>query len=148
VLGFVTPFKTAPPDFTAQTIVNLMDHPATLVVNWRPPTAMPFVSNTDAGLGLDLAGVGTAHYVWRGPVATDLVSLGVSPTIVPANPAQGLFAVGSGGQTQVFTQFHEYSVALQQNLAQGQMANAIGAHGMYSDSSVTITADQIYIVLK
>jgi len=148
VLGFVTPFKTAPPDFTAQTLVNLMDHPATLVVNWSPPTAVPFVSNTDAGLGLDLAGMGSAHYVWRGPVATDLVSLGVSPTIVPANPAQGLFAVGSGGQTQVFTQFHEYSVALQQNLAQGQMANAIGAHGMYNDSSVTITADQIYTVLK
>ena len=148
VLGFVTRFKTAPPDFTAQTLVNLMDHPATLLVNWRPPTAMPFVSNTDAGLGLDLAGVGAAHYVWRGPVATDLVSLGVSPTIVPANPAQGLFAVGSGGQTQVFTQFHEYSVALQQSLAQGQMANAIGAHGMYTDSSVTITADQIYTVLK
>jgi len=47
VLGFVTPFKTAPPDFTAQTIVNLMDHPATLLVNWCPPTATPFVSNTE-----------------------------------------------------------------------------------------------------
>jgi len=148
VLGFVTRFKTAPPDFTAQTLVNLMDHPATLLVNWRPPTAMPFVSNTDAGLGLDLAGVGAAHYVWRGPVATDLVSLGVSPTIVPANPAQGLFAVGSGGQIQVFTQYHEYSVALEQRLAQGQMANAVGAHGMYSDSSVTITADQVYTALQ
>jgi hypothetical protein len=41
VLGFVTHFKTAPPDFTAQTVVNLTDHPATLVVNWRPPTAGP-----------------------------------------------------------------------------------------------------------
>jgi hypothetical protein len=148
VLGFVTPFNTAPPDFTAQTIVNLVDHPATLVVNWSPPTAVPFISNTDTGLVLDLAGVGAAHYVWRGPVATDLLSLGVSPTIVPANPLQGLFAVGSSGQVQVFTQFHDYNLALQQRLAQGQMANAIGAHGMYSDSLVTITADQIYTVLQ
>jgi len=72
----------------------------------------------------------------------------MSPTIVPANPIQGLFAVGSSGQVQVFTQFHDYSLALQQRLAQGQMANAVGAHGLYSDSSVTITADQIYTVLQ
>jgi hypothetical protein len=148
VLGFVTPFNTAPPDFTAQTIVNLVDHPATLVVNWSPPTAVPFISNTDAGLVLDLAGVGTTHYVWRGPVATDLLSLSVSPTIVPVNPIQGLFAVGSSGQVQVFTQFHDYRLALQQHLAQGQMANVVGAHGVFSDSSVTITADQIYTVLQ
>jgi hypothetical protein len=146
VLGFVTPFNTAPPDFTAQTIVNLMNHPATLVVNWSPPTAAPFLSNTDAGLVLDLAGVGTAHYVWRGPVATNL--LGLSPTIVPANPLQGLFALGAAGQVQVFTQFPDYSVALQQGLAQGQTASAIGAHGLFSDSTVTMTADQVYTVFK
>jgi hypothetical protein len=148
VLGFVTHFKTAPPDFTAQTVVNLTDHPTTLVVNWRPPTAGPFSSNTDAGLVLNLAGVGPAHYVWRGPVATDLVGLGLSPTITPNDPNSGLFALGSSGQVQVFTQFHDYRLALAQHLAQGQLANTIGAHGIYTDSSVTITADQIYTVLQ
>jgi hypothetical protein len=146
VLGFVTPFNTAPPDFTAQTIVNLVDHPATLLVNWNPPTAMPFTSNTDVGLVLDLVGVGGVHYVWRGPVATDLLSLGLSPTIVPTNPLQGLFAVGSSGQVQVFTQFHDYSLALQQHLTQGQMARTFGAHGLFSDSTVTMMADQIFTV--
>ena len=146
VLGFVTPFGTAPPDFTAQTIVNLINHPATLIVDWSPATAAPFLSNTDAGFVLDLAGVGTAHYVWRGPVATNL--LGLSPTIVPAIPLQGLFAVGLSGQVQVFTQFHDYSLAIQQRLAQGQMARAVGAHGMFSDSAETETADQIYTVLQ
>jgi hypothetical protein len=148
VLGFVTPFNTAPPDFTAQTIVNLVDHPATLLVNWNPPTAVPFISNTDAGLVLDLAGVGGAHYVWRGPVATDLLSLGMSPTIMPANPIQGLFAVGSSGQVQVFTQFHDYSLALQQRLTQGQVASIFGAHGLFSDSTVTVMADHIYTVFQ
>jgi hypothetical protein len=150
-LGFVTPFGTAAPplfpDFTAQTIVNLVDDPATLIVDWSPPTAVPFSSNTDAGLLLDLTGA-TTHSVWRGPVATDLLSFSLSPTIVPANPLQGLFAVGSSGQVQVFTQFHDYSVALQQRLAQGQVARAVGAHGLFSDSAVTETADQIYTVLE
>jgi len=97
---------------------------------------------------LDPVGIGAAHYVWRGSVSTDLVSLGVSPAIVPTNPAQGLLAVGSSGQVQVFTQFHDYSLALEQSLMEGQKANTVGAHGMYSDASVTITADQIYTLLQ
>ena len=148
ILGFVTRFKTAPPDFTAQTVVNLTNHPATLLVNWRPPTAVPFTSSTDTGLVLNLAGVGGAHYVWRGPVATDLLTLSLSPTIVPENPSAGLFALGSNGTVQIFTQFSGYRLALEQHLSQGQLANTVGAHGMYSDTSVTITADQIYTVLQ
>ena len=150
VLGFVTRFKTASPDFTAQTVVNLTNHPSTLLVNWRPPTGtgMPFSSNTDAGLVLNLTEVGTVHYVWRGPVATDLVSIGLPPTIVPKNPTAGLFALGSSGKVQVFTQFHEYSLALGQQLTQGQLANTIGAHGIFTDLSGTIMADQIYTVLQ
>jgi hypothetical protein len=147
-LGFATRFKTAPPDFTAQTVVNLMDHPAILLVNWRPPTAAPFISNTDAGLVLNLAGVGAAHHVWRGPVATDLASLGVAPTIAPKDPTGGLFALGSGGRVEVFTKFQGYSLALEQHLAQGQQANTVAAHGIYTDLSATITADQIYTVLQ
>lgn len=147
VLGFVTPFRTAAPDFNAQTVVNLTDKPATMLVNWRPPTAVPFSLSTDAGLALNLAGVGAAHYVWRGPVAIDLVG-GASPTIAPENPAQGLFALGSSGKVEVFTQFPAYRLALEQHLAQGRMAGTIGARGLYNDSSVTITADQIYTVLQ
>jgi hypothetical protein len=147
-LGFATRFKTAPPDFTAQTVVNLMDHPATLLVNWQPPTAVPFFSNTNAGLVLNLAGVGVVHYVWRGPVATDLVSFGVAPTIAPKDPTGGLFALGSGGRVEVFTQFQGYSLALEQHLAQGQQANTVAAHGIYTDLSATIAADQIYTVLQ
>ena len=148
VLGFVTRFKTAPPDFTAQTVVNLTNHPATLLVNWRPPTAVPFTSSTNTGLVLNLAGVGGAHYVWRGPVATDLVGLSLPPTITPNDPNSGLFALGSSGTVQVFTQFHDYRLALAQHLAQGQLANTVGAHGIFTDSSVTITADQIYTALQ
>ena len=146
VLGFVTRFRTAPPDFTAQTLVNLTNHAATLLVNWRPPTAAPFSSSTDSGFVINLSGA-TNAIVWRGPVATNLLG-GQSPTIVPQDPAAGLFALGANGTVQVFTQFPAYRSALEQHLSQGQLANTVGAHGMYSDASVTITADQIYTVLQ
>jgi len=37
---------------------------------------------------------------------------------------------------------------LEQHFSQGQLANTVGAHGMYNDASVTITADQIFTVLQ
>ena len=46
---------------------------------------------------------------------------------------------------EVFTQFQAYRVALEQHLTQGQQANTIGAHGVYNDSSVTITAGSILV---
>src|SRR5262249_30708581 len=129
VRGFATKFKTAPPDFTAQTLVNLTDRPATLLVNWRPPTAVPFFSSTDSGFVLNLTGVGGAHYVWRGPVATDLLTLNMPTNIVPEGPSASLFALGSNGTVQVFTQFSGYRLALEQHLSQGQLANTVGAKG-------------------
>ncbi len=147
VLGFATRFRTAPPDFTAQTVVNLANSPATLLVNWHPATLTPFLSTGDTGLTLNLAGVGVAHHVWRGPVATDLIG-GASPTIAPEDPTRGLFAIGGNGPVQVFTQFPLYRQAIEQHVTQGQRAHLIGARGLYSDSAVTITADQIYTVLQ
>ncbi|HET9574842.1 MAG TPA: hypothetical protein VFP04_00480, partial [Nitrospira sp.] len=146
VLGFVTRFKTAPPDFTAQTLVNLTNHAATLLVNWNPPTMVPFTSSTDSGFVVNLAGATNAT-VWRGPVTTSLLG-GVSPTIAPQDPTQGLFAIGFSGKVEVFTQFPGYRLALEQHLAQGQKAGTVGAHGVFTDLSVTITADQIYTVLQ
>ena len=146
VLGFATKFGTAAPDFTAQTVINLMDRPATMLVNWVPPTGVPFL-NTDPGLVLNLAGVGTLHQVMRGPVATDLLTFGVSPTI-PEHADQGLFALGVAGKVTVFTQYQSYRAAIEQQLSRGGHASVVGAHGTFSDASVTVTADQIYTVLQ
>ncbi|HTL62106.1 MAG TPA: hypothetical protein VL261_10710 [Nitrospira sp.] len=148
VKGFVTRFGTAPPDFTAQTLINLINDAGRLVVNWRPPSAVPFTSNTDAGVVLDLAGVGALHHVWRDAIATDLLTLGAAGTVVPLNPSQGLFALGSGGQVQVFTQWHDYSLALQQHLAQGQLASTFGSHGVFNDTTATMMADRMYTVFQ
>jgi hypothetical protein len=148
VLGFATKFKTAPPDFTAQTVVNLTNRAATLLINWRPPTAAPFNLSTDSGFVLNLAGVGVAHHVWRGPVATDLLTVGQPVDLAPDDSAGGLFALGANGTVQVFTQFPAYRLAVEDQLAQGRLANTVGGHGVYDDASATITADQMYTVLQ
>ena len=148
VLGFATKFKTSPPDFNAQTVVNLTNRAASLLINWRPPTAAPFSASTDSGLVLNLAGVGAAHFVWRGPVATDLLTVGQPANIASDNAAGGLFALGANGTVQVFTQFPTYRLAVENQLSQGRHANTVGAHGVYDDASATLTADQIFTVLQ
>jgi hypothetical protein len=147
-LGFAMKVKTAPPDFTAQTVLNLTNRAATLLVNWRPPTTEPFGSSTDSRLVLNLAGVGAVHHVLRGPVATDLVTASTPANIVPENATNGLFALGANGTVQVFTQLSAYRLALEDHVSQGQHASTVGAHGVYDDASVTFTADQIYTVLQ
>jgi hypothetical protein len=144
----VTRFGTAPPDFTAQTLINLNNDDARLVVTWRPPTAAPFTSNNDSGLVLDLSGTGAQHQVWRDAIATDLLTLGLAPTVVPMNPIQGLFALGSGTQVQIFTQWHDYSVALQHQLSEGQMVAAVGGHGVFDNTSASMMADRFYTVFQ
>jgi hypothetical protein len=148
VLGVATPFKKAAPDFNAQTLVNLNDRPATLLVNWNPSTAAPFSSHTDAGFVLDLTSVGTTHHVLRGPVSIDLSTLGTAPTIAPENPDRGLYALGSGGKVEIFTQFSKYRTTLEERLTQGKLASGVGAHGIFDDASATITADQIFTALQ
>ncbi len=86
--------------------------------------------------------------MWRGPVATDLLTLNLPINVVPDNAGAGLFALGSNGTVQVFTQFSGYRLALAQHLSQGQLASTVGAQGVYNDASATITADQMFTVFQ
>ena len=53
VMGFVTPFGKAPPNFTAQTLVNFSGVPEALVVDWAQK------GSTTAFMGL----TATQHFV-------------------------------------------------------------------------------------
>ena len=53
--GYLAPFGTAPPDFTAFSVLAEPSVPATLVVLWTGTgTAAPFATLTDTGLTIDL----------------------------------------------------------------------------------------------
>lgn len=147
VSGFVTRFGGAPPDFSAQTVANLSAQPGTLLVNWRPKTATPFTANSPAGLVLNLVGAGKWHHLFRGPVATDLLTLGTAPTVAPEDPTQGLYAIAIRGRVAIFTDFNRYRLALDDHLTKGDKAHDFGAHGTFADATATMTADQMLAIL-
>jgi hypothetical protein len=148
VRGFVQPFGAAPEDFDAQTVVNVGALPAWLGVNWAPTAAAPFASVTPSSLTLDLTGVGDIHHVLRGGVLTDLVGLGMSPTLQPASAVYGLYAIGDAGTVTVYTQFDDYSAALSARLAAGSKARALGAHGTFTDATVTLGAGRVFAAFE
>jgi hypothetical protein len=146
VRGFVRPFGSAPVDFTAQTLINVAQAPAALLVAWNPASATPFVSSSSTGLTLNLNGVGSLHHVLRGGVATELV--GVSPSVQPADALHGIYAIGYQGTVQVYTQFALYQQALVARLGANQQARFFGGVGSYSDVSATLTSTGAFVALQ
>lgn len=146
VRGFVTPFGSAPADFTANTIVGLKSVPARFVAQWGLLNqGNPFTGISDAGLVVDLNGT-LLHYVHRYAVRADLS--GQTPTLQPQTGGNGLFAILSGGAAQVYTSFNAFEMALNDRLAAGDKVMRLGAVGSYDDSATTFTATAINVMLR
>lgn len=144
VRGFVTPFGTAPADFTANTIVGLADVASTLVVQWTAAEATPFVSNSATGLVVDLDD-SHLHHVQSYGVRTPLST---SPTVQPATDGKGLFAIQGGGAIQLYRSFSAFESALSARLATGAKVKRLTASGRFDDVEMTVTARTINVVMK
>jgi hypothetical protein len=88
VVGFATPFGSAPADFTAVTLVNFSAVTDYLVVDWGQvgsATALTGLSPTSTSLTLSLTGVGREHVIQIGPQRLDLTTLAAPPVDVAAS---------------------------------------------------------------
>jgi hypothetical protein len=147
VRGFVRPFgqATATNDFSAITLIDVTNAPATLVVSWPLLQATPFNSFTTSGMVVNLNGAGL-HDVYRGGVDTPLT---VAPTVNATNPARGLFVIGDNGTVQVYTRLSTYQAALQADLAAGRRARSfVASGGTYFDAANTLTSSLMATALQ
>jgi hypothetical protein len=81
--GIVTPFGSAPPDFTASTVANMSSGPSTLIVEWTSGTTAPFTSQGSSGVVVNLSNSSITSALMRtGPQTVQLSSLASSPTII------------------------------------------------------------------
>ena len=152
VFGFVTPFGTAPPDFSARTLVNYSAVTEGLVVDWmRPGSAVAFTGLTTAStsLQLDLANAGMQHFVQIGPEELDLTTLSGSPTIVPAT-GNVVFSIGHRGhyRTENFNSFADFVSALAGDMSGGALAVAVAAAGQFDSTTEVFTASRAAVLLN
>ena len=164
--GYVAPFGTAPPDFTAFSVLAEPSVPATLAVVWTGTgTAAPFATLTDTGLTIDLANAAFGSGQLRiGAETIDVKTLSASPNIIPAvaapDPTSGLplynprFTVGPGAISEAstnsitsFITFAAFVTQLNTTFATPTPATQFVARGMYDRASNTFTASNIDVVL-
>ena len=135
------PFGTAPPDFTAWTVINTAALPALLFFDWDPASSAPFSILSPAGMTLNTAGVGSLHHVLRGWVWTDV--LPNAPVVTPKSTPLGLYAICYQGTVQLYTQFDSYTQALQTSLDSGKRARLLSAYGTFTDATSTLDATRV-----
>jgi hypothetical protein len=154
VVGFVTPFGKAPPDFTAQTLVNFAGVPQALVVDWgQKGSTMAFMglTATSPSLQLNLTGVGNLHVIQAGPQQIDLTTLATPPTIGPNTMATNVtFTIGHRGKFAVenFNTFAAFVTTLAKDLTPAVSVAAVAATGQYDSKANTFTANRIAVLIN
>ena len=154
VLGFVTPFGSAPPDFTAVTLVSYAAVTDFLVIDWgRMGSAAAFtgLSASSPSLVPSLSNVGAEHFIHIGPQRVDLTTLAAPPAIVPdASTMSGLFAIGHEGKyrSDNFNQFSDFVMALSKDLSGTAAVVDVAATGQYDSGTNTFTATRIVVLLS
>jgi hypothetical protein len=164
--GYLAPFGSAPPDFTAFSVLAEPSVPATLAVIWTGTgTAAPFTTLTPTGVTIDLTNAAFGSGQLRiGAETVDITTLSASPSIVPGvaapDPTSALplynprFSVGPGALTSVstnpiasFNTFAAFVTQLNTTFATPTSATQLVARGLYDRASNTFTASSIDVVL-
>jgi len=154
--GVVTPFGSAPPDFTATSVALGTATAQTLVVEWENGgAASPFSSASSAGLVVNLGNANlssTIRYIATGPRKTDLTTLPASPTIVFASGTTLALAVGpvvvnNVSTIQVFESAGGFATALASALNGTNLVSRLACVGQYDVVTNTFTATQVVVNL-
>ena len=136
--GFVTAFGAAPPDFAAQTLVDLSSANARLDLEWMSPgPTAPFVAPLSASsvmMTQTMVQGAAEHVIFIGPVREDPGSVSAGLSFVPSTTASHMiFAIGhrSSWQFQVYTSFGDFITALGGDLNGTTQLTRLEAAGPY-----------------
>ena len=145
--GFVTPFGSAPPEFSATSVADFANANALVRANWATPGSDQAFSNIDAatGLVLNLSSNPSTDLLRRGGVIVDLSTLPASPTIL--GKSVGGYAILQNGSVQVHVTFAGFITDLSSRINAGGMVTGLYSIGGFDSSTNTQTANKIAVVL-
>jgi hypothetical protein len=149
--GFVTPFGSAPPDFSAKSVADFATANARLGVYWGSAgTSQPFNSIDPVnGMVLNLSGTPAPVFdnLRRGGIVVALITLAASPTIL-GNSAGGDFAILQNGTVEVHADFADFVTDLTSRLSAGGNVVGLWSMGGFNATSNTFTANKISVIVK
>jgi hypothetical protein len=147
VIGFVSPFGSAPPDFVGDTVIDRRDLPATLGIGWGATgTTAPFLSMSATGLVIDITNtsIGDRHFILSGMQKLDILTLASGPTIAPTTD-RGMYGLWEPGHIELFEHFADFETKLAARLAAGDAATSMTAFGAYDAGGNVLTANGVSV---
>ncbi len=152
VLGFVTPFGTAPPDFNATSVVNYASVTDFLNVSWGwngSTTALIGLTASSTSLTLNVPNAGWQHNVRVGPVSIDLSKLSTTTTIVPSTTGMLNFTIAHAGsfKAENYSSFASFVAQLASDLNGNVGVIQINVAGSYDTVTGAFTATALAILL-
>jgi hypothetical protein len=146
--GFVTPFGSAPPDFSAKTVADFANANSRLRLSWgTSPTASAFSQISSNGIVFNLGTAPTIQNLWRGGIVVSLSSLSPAPTVV-GNGGIGAYAILQNGTVTVHLLFANFVNDLNARLSATAKVQGFYAAGGFASSTSTLTANGIAVILK
>jgi hypothetical protein len=153
--GLVTPFGSAPPDFTASAVTPGTSEPSTLIVEWNGGTTSPFTTYGSSGLVVNLGNSSIDTDIIRtGPQSTQLSSLPSSPTILPgcqsgACTSNAEYSIGNAKNgISEFGSASSFLSDLSSTLNGSNSVFKLIAIGTYDSTNNTLYAQRIDVALE
>ena len=148
VRGLVSAFGSAPEDFDALSLVDISAIKSHLVVHYgRQGSDTAIAVLTDSQLTLDLTDATGRHHIVSAGVPVDLTSFETMPQLAPGGET-GVFALTQRGRVEIFSTFAEFSTALSEALADGQLVTHVNAHGEFDQDTLQLMTTRMRIGLS
>lgn len=148
VLGFASPFGSAPPDASATALIDFGLADSVLSVAWAGTGTANAFTSLDATTGIvpNLSSSPTVHQLREGGQVTDLNSLGSTPAVV--SKSLGVYAILKDGDVQIYLSFANFVRALQLDLSSGAKVKGFFAVGGYDGPDGLLNATNVAVILR
>lgn len=148
MVGFPARFGTAPPDFTARSLVPHDSIRAVLGLSWvAPGTNAPFLSMGTDGLVPDLRDptvIGERHHMKIGREIIDLFDLDAAPTIAPSE-LRSLYSLAEPGHVELFSDFADFVDELAIRISNSDTVRSTAAYGIYDESDNELSSRKVVV---
>ncbi len=148
-VGFVAPFRGAPPDFVADSVEDFDELPALLGAGWGAAgTPSPFLSMGENGFVIDVANVrlGNRRFLEIGPRRFDIASGLPRPVAVePDLDAVQRYAIARGLRVELFSDFGDFAARVNSLLRGGSNMQSLTARGTFDVDTTTVVASDVYV---
>ncbi|MCF6217161.1 MAG: DUF4382 domain-containing protein [Gammaproteobacteria bacterium] len=148
VRGFVTPFGTAPADFTAHTLISSGTQPALMVIDWAPASASAISRLDNNGMVLNLEGVGRFHHVSLRGERIDLTTQAAPPTLLAGETGMSHYVIIQGESYHLHQSFESFVTELKNVLSSGGTVKRLEAPGEYLKSDGSLTARRLTLYMQ